>query len=73
MPTLTERVDFVLGVDTHKHTHTAAVVTPAGGLVVHLSVSADADGYNRLLSFAREHATGRRIWAIEGTGSFGRD
>ena len=71
MPTLAERVDFVLGVDTHKHTHTAAVVTPSGGLVVHISVSADADGYDRLLAFAREHATGRRIWAIEGTGSFG--
>jgi transposase len=71
MPTLAERIDFVLGVDTHKHTHTAALVTPAGGLVVHLTVSADADGYGKLLTFAREHASGRRIWAIEGTGSFG--
>jgi transposase len=42
-----------------------------GGLVVHLTVSADADGYAKLLTFAREHASGRRIWAIEGTGSFG--
>jgi transposase len=71
MPTLAEQIDFVLGVDTHKHSHTAALVTPSGGLVVYLSVSADADGYARLLAFAREHATGRRIWAIEGTGSFG--
>src|SRR6266496_5911105 len=71
MPTLAERIDFVLGVDTHKQTHTAALVTPAGGLVVHLTVSADSAGYAHLLTFAREHAFGRRIWAIEGTGSFG--
>ncbi len=31
MPSLAERIDYVLGVDTHKHTHTAAVVTAAGG------------------------------------------
>jgi transposase len=28
-------------------------------------------GYRRLLAFARESAPGRRVWAIEGTGSFG--
>ena len=71
MRTLAERIDFVLGVDTHKHTHTAALVTPAGGVVDHLTLSADADGSAKLLTFAREHASGRRIWAIEGTGSFG--
>jgi transposase len=68
---LAEQIDFVLGVDTHKHTHTAASVTSAGGLVAHLTVSADAAGYRRLLAFADQHASGRRIWAIEGTGSFG--
>src|SRR6266498_5229672 len=68
---LADRIDFVLGVDTHKHTHTAAAVTPAGGLVAHLTVAADAAGYRRLLAFADERAPGRRIWAIEGTGSFG--
>jgi len=68
---LAERIDCVLGVDTHKHTHTAAAVTPAGGLVAHLTVAADATGYRRLLTFADEQASGRRIWAIEGTGSFG--
>lgn len=71
MTMLADRIDFVLGVDTHKHTHTAAAVTPAGGLVAHLTVAADAAGYRRLLAFADELAPGRRIWAIEGTGSFG--
>src|SRR5215470_9040182 len=68
---MAERVDFVVGVDTHKYSHTAAVVTPAGGLHANLTAPADADGYACLLAFARAHAPGRRIWAIEGTGSFG--
>jgi transposase len=68
---LADRIDFVLGVDTHKHTHTAAAVTPTGGLVAHLTVVADAAGCQRMLAFADEHAPGRRVWAIEGTGSFG--
>ena len=68
---LDERIDFVVGVDTHKHSHTAAIVTRAGGVVTHLTVLTDADGYARLLAFARERAPGRRLWAIAGTGSFG--
>jgi len=68
---LAEQIDFVVGVDTHRDSHTAAIVTPVGSLVTHLNIVAEADGYCRLLAFAREHARGRRIWAIEGTGSFG--
>src|SRR5262249_28917827 len=34
-------------------------------------VAADGAGYGCLLAFAREQAPGRRIWAIEGAGSFG--
>jgi hypothetical protein len=71
MPPLAERIDFVLGVDTHKRTHTAAVVTPTGGVLAHLTVPADAGGYGRLLAFARAQAPGRRLWPVEGTGSFG--
>ena len=71
MPPLTDRVDFVVGVDTHTQTHTAAIVTRAGGLVAQVAVSADAPGYARLVAVARERADGRRLWAVEGTGSFG--
>jgi transposase len=71
MRSLAEQVDFVVGVDTHKHTHTFAVVTPTGGVVAQLTAAADAGGYARSVAFAREHAPGRRLWAIEGTGSFG--
>jgi hypothetical protein len=31
----------------------------------------DAFGAKRVIAFAREHAPGRRVWAIEGTGSYG--
>ena len=45
MAMLAELVEVVIGVDTHKHTHTAAVVTAATGAVLaHRTVSADPDG-----------------------------
>ena len=71
MSMLADRVDAVIGVDTHKHTHTAAVVTPTGGLVAHITVGSDTAGAGRMLAFARRHAPDRRVWAIEGTGSYG--
>ena len=71
MTMLAERIDAVIGVDTHKASHTAAVVTPTGGATAHLTVPSDAVGAKRVLAFARRHAPGRRVWAIEGTGSFG--
>ena len=71
MPALTATVDFVVGVDTHKNSHTAAVVTTTGGVLAHLTTPTDAFGYKRLLRFAEETGPGRRTWAIEGTGSFG--
>ena len=50
----------------------AAIVEAAtGGVVEHLHCSTDAMGYKRALAFADLHAPGRRVWAIEGTGSFG--
>jgi Transposase len=60
-----------IGVDTHKHTHTAAVVTPTGRLVDHRTVPTDQLGAQRMLAFAHGRAPGRRVWAIEGTGAYG--
>ena len=71
MSMLADRVDAVIGVDTHKHTHTAAVVTPTGRLVDHVTVPTDHLGAKRMLAFARGRAPGRRVWAIEGTGAYG--
>jgi hypothetical protein len=68
---LADQVDAVIGVDTHKLSHTAAVVTPTGGLVADLTVPTDAFGARRVLAFARQHAPEGRVWAIEGSGSYG--
>jgi transposase len=71
MSILAGRVDFVIGVDTHKDTHTAAVVDGLGGLHDQTTMVTDAAGYDAMVRWARAAAPGRRIWAIEGTGSFG--
>lgn len=68
---LSEQVDFVVGVDTHKASHTASVLTVNGAEIATLTLPADAFGYRHLLTFARAQAPGRRVWAIEGSGSFG--
>lgn len=60
--------DVVIGVDTHKDTHTAAAVSSTGAVLAHLTVPADPKGYLRLIAFGRRHQAG--LWAIEGTGSF---
>jgi len=68
---LREVVDVVIGVDTHVHTHSAAVVDAAtGGVLGEITVDATAEGYAELVVFAGEHAT-LRAWAIEGTGGHG--
>lgn len=72
MGMLAERADHVIGVDTHRDGHSAAVVTVATGTVAgQTTIAADAFGYKRLLRFARRHTRGRRVWAIESSGSFG--
>lgn len=67
---LAEHFDVVIGVDTHKHTHTAAALTATGAVLEHLTVPADPKGYRQLVAFGRRHGEDR-LWAIEGTGSFG--
>jgi transposase len=71
MAMLAEVVELVIGVDTHKHTHTAAVVAATtGALLQQLTVPATPAGYQQLLELADRH-DGRRVWAIESTGSYG--
>jgi hypothetical protein len=68
---LREVVDVVIGVDTHVHTHSAAVVDAAtGGVLDEITVEATAEGYAELVEFADNHAM-LRTWAIEGTGGHG--
>ncbi len=70
MPSLAQLVDVVIGVDTHKHTHTAAVVDAStGGVLAEVTVTTDPGGYQDLLEWAGEHAS--RAWALEGAGGYG--
>jgi transposase len=71
MAMLAEVVELVIGVDTHKDTHTAAVVAAATGAVLEqTTVAATPAGYQQLLRLA-DRDDGRRVWAIEGTGGYG--
>lgn len=65
-------IEFVVGVDTHKASYTASVVSRAGAELETLAVASDAFGHKKLLAFAKRAGAGSRLWAIEGTGSFGR-
>ena len=50
---LRDVVDVVIGVDTHVHTHSAAVVdTATGGVLGEITVEATPEGYAELLEFA---------------------
>ncbi|WP_234443714.1 IS110 family transposase [Streptomyces sp. NRRL B-24484] len=65
-----DALEIVLGVDTHKDAHVAAVVTAAGAFVDSRSFPATADGYRSLLDWAR--TSGRLDRAgVECTGSYG--
>jgi len=64
-------VEVVIGVDTHKDTHTAAVLDARTGAVLECSTaSAAADGYAALVELAERHP-GLRAWAMEGSGGYG--
>jgi transposase len=65
MSMLAERVDGVIGVDTHRDTLAAAAVTHLGGVLAQTTISADAAGDRQLLALARVQLPGRRCWAVE--------
>lgn len=72
MSILADTVEFVIGVDPHKHTHTAAVVSAdTGKHHASRTSSAEPAGFAELLAFADERP-GSRCWVIEGCGSWGR-
>jgi transposase len=62
--------EVVLGVDTHKDVHAAAVVTALGAALDGRSFPATADGYRQLMTWARSFGTLRRA-GVECTGSYG--
>ena len=71
MTRLAEDYDYVIGGDPDRDTIDLAVLDTATGSVrAHIEATADGPGYSRMLEWARKQAPGRRVWALEGTGSF---
>ncbi|HEX5878583.1 MAG TPA: transposase [Actinomycetota bacterium] len=71
MVMLADLVELVIEADTHKHTHTAAVVAATTGAVVtQVTVPATPAGDQQLLQVAARQP-GQRVWAVEGTGGYG--
>ena len=68
--TATATDEVILGVDTHKDVHVAAVITALGRLVASRSFPTTAAGYRRLLEWAGSFGTLRRA-GVECTGSYG--
>ena len=69
---LADDVRFVLGVDTHRDEHTLAVVAAdSQRSCAEVTVAASRRGYRRALRIARRKASGRRVWALEGSGCYG--
>src|SRR3954454_15540757 len=66
---LKEEVMFVIGIDPHKRSHTAAVLDDSEELVGQLRVTADRWQRDRLLRFAAPFEP--RTWAVEAAGGLG--
>lgn len=61
---------IVIGIDTHKHIHVAAVMDSVGGILATLTIATDTAGFTQLLEWAA--GFGKIIaFGIEGTGSYG--
>jgi hypothetical protein len=54
-----------IGVDPHKHTHTAAAVDEVGRELANRTERAEQDGFGALLVWARKLAPEQRVWVIE--------
>jgi transposase len=61
---------MVVGVDTHKDSHSAALLDQLGSVQAALDVAVNRAGYQQLLNWARGQSR-ERVWAVEGTGSYG--
>lgn len=62
--------EIVLGVDTHKDFHAAAVITVLGVALDGRTFPTTAEGYHQLIAWARSFGTLRRA-GVECTGSYG--
>lgn len=72
MGMLANHVDHVIGVDTHRDSHAAAVVAAISGAVtVETTIVANPFAASGCCASRACTPPGRRVWAIESSGSFG--
>ena len=70
---LADQPEFVVGVDTHADQHTICVIEARSQrTLLFASCPVSRQGYRRALRLARRRAAGPRVWAVEGTGSYGK-
>jgi hypothetical protein len=69
---LAEEIGFVVGVDTHTDHHAVVVVDAVTQRTRRaLTIAATRRGYRQALRLADRVAPGERVWALEGSGSYG--
>jgi transposase len=66
MPMPEGKADAVIGVDTHRDSHAAAILDRDGGPVAELTVTSDQAGSEALLGLSPSGRRGRRWWAGRG-------
>jgi hypothetical protein len=71
MPMLEGQIDAVIGVDTHRDRHAAALLDPNGGVRATLEVPSDQAGHTRLLRLADEQARAGGCGRWRGRGAMG--
>lgn len=65
-----DRLEVVLGLDTHADTHTAVVIDEVGRVLGTLTIGTTPAGFGRLVRWARSLGDLRRA-GVEGTGAYG--
>ena len=69
---LTDELDYMVGVDTHRDEHVLAVLAaPAGTVITRHAIGANARGYREALRFVEQYTSGAGAWAVEGAGHYG--
>lgn len=72
MTIVAESHDFVIGVDTHARTHTYAVVAAKTGHLAAVEVfPVTGEGIMRALGWVGDNTSGRVLFSVEGTSSYG--
>jgi transposase len=69
---LAQVIDAAVGVDTHRDTHEAEIISPAGIVLATTQIPNTSSGFTQLLAWITEHAPGPNVVvAVEGTRSYG--